>query len=201
LQSALSITIRSLVIMFTACPTTALPTRLQVRKLLVHFVLLAFLLALQTINAAAEDKTDLVVMNNGDRFVGEIKSMDFGQLEFKASYMASSVELDWTKVTEIESTRRFRVEFADGVLASGPITRSGTAAAAVNFEVEEIFGTYTRGRSRSYQHRAARKVVLEPFQRKRGCRPYVATGGRANYMDRQCIRWTIRQKSSALTLR
>ena len=143
--------------MFTACPTTGLPTRLQVRKLLVHFVLLAFLLALQTINAAAEDKTDLVVMNNGDRFVGEIKSMDFGQLEFKASYMASSVELDWTKVTEIESTRRFRVEFADGVLASGPITRSGTAAAAVNFEVEEIFGTYTRG--------ALEVISIEPLER------------------------------------
>jgi hypothetical protein len=115
------------------------------RKLTRQFAILALLLTFQTPDAAAEDKTDLVVMSNGDRFIGEIKSLDYGQLEFKASYMASSVDLDWTKVVELASMRRFRVEFADGVLASGSITKSSSAAAAFNFVVDEVFGTYARG--------------------------------------------------------
>jgi hypothetical protein len=69
-------------------------------------------------------------MNNGDRFVGEIKELGFGQLKFKASYMAASVDLDWAKVSQLESTRRFRVGFADGMLRTGSITKSATATPA-----------------------------------------------------------------------
>jgi putative salt-induced outer membrane protein YdiY len=105
---------------------------------------LVFLSAFRTPTAAAADKTDVVVMNNGDRFVGEIKSLEVGQLEFKASYMASSVDLDWTKVTQLESTRRFRVEFADGLLASGSISKSNSSSEGADFEVVEIFGALKR---------------------------------------------------------
>lgn len=83
-------------------------------------------------------------MNNGDRLVGEIKSLEVGQLQFKAGYMASSVQLDWTKVTQLESKRRFRVEFADGMLASGSISKSNSPSEGADFEVVEIFGTLKR---------------------------------------------------------
>ena len=106
--------------------------------------LVIFLLAFRIPTAAAADKTDVVVMNNGDRLVGEIKSLQVGQLEFKASYMASAVELDWTKVTQLESTRRFRVEFADGLLASGSISKSNSPSDGLDFEVVEVFGPTKR---------------------------------------------------------
>jgi len=122
-----------------------------------HIVVLVSLPALLAPTAAAEDKTDLVVMNNGDRLVGEIKSLEVGQLEFKASYMAASVELDWTKVTQLASTRRFRVEFADGLIASGSISKSNSSTDGGDFEVVEIFGITKRNH--------LEVVSLEPLEK------------------------------------
>jgi hypothetical protein len=91
--------------------------------------------------ANAADKTDVVVMNNGDRMVGEIKLLEFGQLKFKASYMDGSVNLDWSKVTEIQSVRHFRVEFEDGTLQSGEISRLPSGAELI---VKSAIATTTR---------------------------------------------------------
>jgi len=103
------------------------------------------LIGVFSVNLFADDKTDMVIMDNGDRLVGEIKRMEFGQLEFKASYMASSVQLDWSKVKEIKSIRRFRVEFMDGTLHSGTILKKPDAAADQNFGVTENEITTARG--------------------------------------------------------
>jgi Protein of unknown function, DUF481 len=126
-------------------------------KLTIQLSLFTMLFVLRLPAAAAADKTDQVVMNNGDRFIGEIKSLEVGQLEFKASYMASAVELDWTKVTELQSTRRFRVEFSDGMLASGSISKTSSASAGTDFEVVEIFGTVKRN--------AIEVISLEPLEK------------------------------------
>jgi Protein of unknown function, DUF481 len=106
---------------------------------------------------AREEKTDLVVMMNGDRLVGEIKGLEFGQLEFKASYMASSVHLDWTRIKEMESNRRFRVEFGDGALYTGLIRKLGTPTPDGDFEVTEAIETTTRN--------FINVVSLEPLER------------------------------------
>src|SRR5688572_4461082 len=136
--------------MFRAvCPTIAS------RTVAVHF-LLVVVLPLMAPEAMAADKTDLVVMNNGDRFVGEIKQMGFGQLEFKASYMATSVNLDWARVSELESKRRFRVEFADGTLRTGSIIKTANATAGANFEVTDDIGTTARA--------AFQVVGIEPIE-------------------------------------
>jgi hypothetical protein len=93
-----------------------------------------------SLSAAAADKTDVVIMMNGDHFVGEIKKLEFGQLQFKASYMAASVNLDWTKVADVQSIRDFRVEFEDGELRTGVIRRSDG-----DFTVVDLTGPTTRG--------------------------------------------------------
>lgn len=103
-----------------------------------------------------DQKTDVVVMNNGDRMVGEIKKLQFGKLDFKASYMDSSVQLDWTKVRELASMRRFRVEFDDGALYTGTIRKLDTPSREADFEVIENTGT-TTGSFLSV-------VVLEPLE-------------------------------------
>jgi len=107
-------------------------------------VFLILLFGIRAGQVTAADKTDVVVMMNGDRFVGEIKKLEFGELEFKASYMASSVDLDWTKVAEIQSARHFRVEFVDGILRLGVISKS-TAGPNVDFAVANPDGTTARG--------------------------------------------------------
>jgi hypothetical protein len=94
--------------------------------------------------ARAADKTDVVIMMNGDRFVGELKKLEFGQLVFKASYMADSVSLDWEKVADVQSMRHFRVEFETGELRTGIIRRT-VASPDSDFTVVDSNGPTTRG--------------------------------------------------------
>src|SRR5262245_27494436 len=110
-----------------------------------HTAVLACLLLFSSPNLLAEDKTDVVVMNNGDRFIGELKQLEVGQLQFKASYMASSVNLDWAKVSQIESIRHFRVEFSDGGLFTGLINKVASAAGKDDFTVKNGVNSVTRG--------------------------------------------------------
>jgi putative salt-induced outer membrane protein YdiY len=108
-------------------------------------VLVALALCVAPDNAVAKaDKTDVVVMIAGDRMVGEIKGLEFGRLKFKASYMAASVDLDWTKIKELESVRQFRVEFDDGTFLAGTIRKLESATANGDFEVADGEGTITR---------------------------------------------------------
>ena len=43
-------------------------------------------------------------MKNGDRFTGEIKGLQHGELSFKASYMKESVVLSWQEVAFVASS-------------------------------------------------------------------------------------------------
>ena len=74
----------------------------------------------------ARRKDDVVVMKNGDRFTGEIKGLEHGELSFKASYMKESVALNWQDVAFVASSDRFIVtltsgERLDGVLETANI--------------------------------------------------------------------------------
>ena len=129
-------------------------------------ITLAFLLC--SLDLLAEDKTDVVVMTNGDHFVGEIKKLEFGQLAFKASYMADSVNLDWTKVQRLESVRRFRVELANGELRSGSILkRPSTATSPGDFDVVEDVGTTSVSFLEVVDTGSAGRTIMASIQRKR----------------------------------
>jgi putative salt-induced outer membrane protein YdiY len=64
-------------------------------------------------------KDDIVVMKNGDKFTGEIKSLAYGELVFKSDYMADSVHLDWKKVKRLESKDTFIVTLSNGDRLTG----------------------------------------------------------------------------------
>src|SRR5437763_3442056 len=68
-----------------------------------------------------KSKDDVVVMKNGDRFTGEIKGLERGQLIFKSSYMADSVRLNWDEVEQLLSRDQYIVGFANGNRVSGRI--------------------------------------------------------------------------------
>lgn len=70
-------------------------------------------------------KDDVVVMNNGDKFTGEIKALQFGELIFKADYMKDSVHLDWRQVASLQTMDTFIVGLSDGKRVTGFISKEG----------------------------------------------------------------------------
>ena len=64
----------------------------------------------------AKRNDDVVILKNGDRMTGQIKGLQYGELRFKASYMADSVRLDWSKVERLESKDRYHIYLTDGKL-------------------------------------------------------------------------------------
>jgi putative salt-induced outer membrane protein YdiY len=75
---------------------------------------------------AAKRKDDMIVMKNGDRFTGEIKGLDHGELVFKSSYMKSSVRLDWNQVERLQSSDSYIVALANGTRVVGVMEKSPT---------------------------------------------------------------------------
>jgi len=97
-------------------------------KRLIRVAWLALALAAVARPMLAERKDDIVVMKNGDRFTGEIKGLERGELSFKAGYMIDSVRLDWSKVERVESENSFIVALADGRRYAGRIQDIGGQA-------------------------------------------------------------------------
>ena len=73
-------------------------------------------------------KDDVVIMTNGDKFTGEIKSLQHGELIFKSDYMKDSVYLDWKRVKSLESNDTFIVSLTSGKRVTGLIGKDGTSA-------------------------------------------------------------------------
>jgi len=70
-----------------------------------------------------KSKDDVVIMENRDRFTGDIKGLQFGELIFKSEYMKDSVHLDWKKVRTVQSTDTFIVSLSDGQRVTGYINK------------------------------------------------------------------------------
>jgi putative salt-induced outer membrane protein YdiY len=78
-------------------------------------------------SAFAKRKDDVVIMKNGDRFTGEIKSLQHGELIFKASYMLDPVHLDWSRVEQLDSKDTYIVGLTSGARVVGSIGRVAAA--------------------------------------------------------------------------
>ncbi len=62
---------------------------------------------------AAAQKTDVVVLFNGDRITGEIKQLSAGKLEYLTDD-AGRIYVEWDKVARITSTNYYEVELING---------------------------------------------------------------------------------------
>jgi hypothetical protein len=65
--------------------------------------LLAPLLASICPSAQAK-REDVVVMNNGDRFTGEVKRLQNGLLFVETEYVSGNIGLDWNQVRSVQTT-------------------------------------------------------------------------------------------------
>jgi uncharacterized protein DUF481 len=77
----------------------------------------------------AREKTDVVVMKNGDRLTCQIKGMNSGTLYLSLDYVDGTISVQWSKVDRLESKQLFIVGTADGSMYTGTLrvaTESGS---------------------------------------------------------------------------
>ncbi len=74
------------------------------------FLLFIFLLT----SSLLFSQNDSIVLNNNNKIVGEIKSMDQSVLIFKTAYSDSDFKIKWQRVKEVYSDRLFIVALSNG---------------------------------------------------------------------------------------
>lgn len=77
----------------------------------------------------ARDKSDILVMNNGDRFTCEIKGLEAGILYVSFDYIKGTTQVDWLKVHHIESKQLFLVKTQGGNAYIGTLSTAETGGA------------------------------------------------------------------------
>ena len=86
----------------------------------------------------ARDKTDVLVMKNGDRMTCEVKGLAGGVLYASFDYIDGTSSVDWTKVAQLVSTQLFVVKTEDGSVYKGTIkTTEAGPGRPVEIEVLE----------------------------------------------------------------
>ncbi len=70
----------------------------------------------------AREKTDVIVMKNGDRLTCEIRGLSEGVLSVKLSYAQGTIGVEWTQVARLESDQLFLVQTEDGTVYTGKLS-------------------------------------------------------------------------------
>lgn len=94
----------------------------------IRAVILGFALFF-TLPIFAREKTDVIVMKNGDRFTCEVKGLSGGVLAVDLNYVDGTISLQWSEVARLESSQLFVVNMQDGTVHAGTITTAEAAAA------------------------------------------------------------------------
>lgn len=106
---------------------------MSIRALILSFALLL------TRPLFARDKTDVMVMKNGDRMTCQIKGLDAGVLYVSFDYIDGTSSVDWTKVARLESNQLFIVKTEDGSMYTGALKTAETPAErAMTIQVLEV---------------------------------------------------------------
>ena len=69
----------------------------------------------------AREKSDLIVMKNGDKITCEVKGLASNTLYISVDYILNTISVDWTKVDHIESKQLFLVRTQGGVVYAGAL--------------------------------------------------------------------------------
>jgi Protein of unknown function, DUF481 len=90
---------------------------------------------------AAREKSDVLVMRNGDRLTCEIKSLSADVLYVNLDYALGTVSIDWFKVDHLESKQLFVVKTQNGEVYSGTLSMAKTEGERpVSIEIAEPAG-------------------------------------------------------------
>jgi len=98
--------------------------------------LLAIILAVTPLHA--REKSDVIVMKNGDKITCEVKGLTSDTLYISVDYILNTLSVDWTKVHHIESKQLFLVKTQDGTVYTGSIsTTKAPGGRPVEIEIFE----------------------------------------------------------------
>jgi hypothetical protein len=100
-------------------------------------LLLAPLLTCLCPSAQAKRK-DVVVMNNGDHFTGEVKRLQNALLFVETEYVSGNIGLDWNQVQSVQTTATYRIVLNNGQRLDGKIEKdSSNAGKSEDFLIRE----------------------------------------------------------------
>jgi hypothetical protein len=87
----------------------------------------------------AQEKTDVIVMKNGDRFTCEIKGLSAGVLSVKLNYVDGAIAVQWSQVAHLVSNRLFLIQTESGAVYTGKVSSTGASNdPPIKIEVAEI---------------------------------------------------------------
>ena len=84
------------------------------------------------------DKTDIIILQNGDRITGEVKGLISGQLELKTEYMGT-VFIDWENIWDLFSSTGQQIELGNGERIVGTLDKPQTGTP----DEEQLILVYT----------------------------------------------------------
>lgn len=74
----------------------------------------------------AREKSDVIVMRNGDKITCEVKGLSSNTLYISVDYILSTLSVDWTKVDHIDSKQLFLVKTQGGAVYTGLLSTPKT---------------------------------------------------------------------------
>ena len=74
----------------------------------------------------AREKTDVIIMKNGDRITCEIKGLLSDTLYISVDYILGTLSVDWARVDHLESNQLFLVRTQDGKVYTGALSTPKT---------------------------------------------------------------------------
>lgn len=90
----------------------------------------------------ARDKSDVIIMKNGDRVTCEIKGLDTNTLFISVDYILNTLSVDWSKVDHVESKQLFIVKTQDGLVYTGALSTPATPGGRpVKIQILEVSDT------------------------------------------------------------
>ena len=87
--------------------------------------------------AQARRSNDVVLLHNGDRITGEIRSLQDGNLTIQPTYAKDAVVIDWSEIDRIDSTQAFAVRAFSGARLQGTIHGSREESLSVGEALSE----------------------------------------------------------------
>jgi hypothetical protein len=82
--------------------------------------LLTIILAVPPLHA--REKSDVIVMKNGDKITCEVKGLSSDTLYISVDYILNTLSVDWTKIDHIESKQLFLVKTQNGTVYTGTLS-------------------------------------------------------------------------------
>ena len=88
---------------------------------------------------SAREKTDVVVLKNGDHLTGEVKGLEYARLRLKTDTM-ETVYVKWEEVAQVTSKYSFELELENGLRFFGSLGTPAEAGMVSVIESERTVG-------------------------------------------------------------